>query len=77
MLGSDKEHQANSQHQAKLDILVGYFSHAIKNLQDLHPIRARGPESARTFFKRPFLHEKRGLELSPPALKQHPEAPPY
>ena len=63
MLGSDKEHQANSQHQAKLDILVGYFSHVIKNLQDFNPIRARGAESARTFFKRPFLHEKRGLEV--------------
>ena len=63
MLGSDKEHQANSQHQAKLDILVGYFSHVIKNLQDFNTIRARGPESAPTFFKRPFLHEQRGLEV--------------
>ena len=63
MLGSDKEHQANSQHQAKLDILVGYFSHVIKNLQDFKPIRARGPESARTFFKRPFLHQKWGVEV--------------
>ena len=42
MLGSDKEHQANSQHQAKLDILVGYFSHVIKNLQDFNPIRVKG-----------------------------------
>ena len=63
MLGSDKEHQANSQHQAKLDILVGYFSHVIKNLQDFNPIRASGPESTRTFFKCPFLHEQRGLEV--------------
>ena len=55
MLGSDKEHQANSQHQAKLDILVGYFSHVIKKLQDFNPIR--------TFFKRPFFHEQRGLEV--------------
>ena len=63
MLGSDKEHQANSQHQAKLDILVGYFSHVIKNLQDFNPIRPRGPESARTFFKRQYLPENRGQEV--------------
>ena len=49
-----------------------------------------GGDSARTMNKRPFLHEKKVLEVpnfmtflevagwfGPPALKQHPEALPY
>ena len=36
-----------------------FFSHLIKSLTLLG---RGGAESARTFFNRPFLHEKRGLE---------------
>ena len=41
-----------------------FFDHPVlcSNLH-LNPIRAGGAESARTFFKHPFLHEKRGLEV--------------
>ena len=31
--------------------------------KNINPIRAGGAESARTFFKRSFLREKRGLEV--------------
>ena len=63
MLGSDKEHQANSQHQAKLDILVGYFSHVIKNLQDFNPIRARGLNQP-ALFSDGYFSMKKGIGWS-------------
>ena len=49
--------------QVNVRILFGQWDKKCKLKRELNPIRAEGAESAWTFFRWLFLHEKRGLDV--------------